>query len=154
MSDISGDVSEGPSQVHSLAWFVRRGLIDTGIAIAALTIFALLFAVSVATHTTEVGLHWLLPLCWTAFIGFVVAKVLKQECRNPVMWFVLAVLVALQLIALRPIVQRFPNMHSATYMLIASAEVPFWGLLVQRAIGLSLHGKRRHTKHSLPTLSK
>jgi hypothetical protein len=56
-------------------------------------------------------------------------------------------LVVLQLVALRPIVRRFPNMHSATYMLIAFVEVPIWGLLVQGAVGLSRKQKKRHTKH-------
>ncbi len=137
MSDISSNVTEPPRQVRSFTWFVRRGLIDTGIAVAALIIFAIVFAISVATHTTETGLHWLLPVCWTAFSCFVIVKVLKQERKNPVMWLMLALLVALQLVALRPIVRRFPNMHSATYMLIAFAEVPVWGMLVQGAIGLS-----------------
>ena len=45
MSDISSDVTEAPRQVRSFAWFVRRGLIDIGIAVAALTSsqFCLLF---------------------------------------------------------------------------------------------------------------
>lgn len=149
MSDISSNLRETPRQVRSFTWFVRRGLIDTGIAIAALIIFAIVFAFSVATHTTAIGLHWLLPVCWTGFLCFVIVKVLKQERKNPVMWLMLALLVALHLVALRPIVQRFPNMHSATYMLIAFAEVPVWGLLVQGAIGLSGKRIKRHTKRRL-----
>ena len=149
MSDLSSNVSEAPRQVRSFAWFVRRGLLDVGIAIAALIIFAILFAVSVATHTTEMGLHWLGPVCWTAFICFVIVKALPQERKNPVMWLMLALLVALQLVALRPIVRRFPNMRYTVYMLIASAEVPVWALVVQGAIGLSGRGKGRHKKHHL-----
>ncbi len=140
--DPKSDTSRAPRQVRSFSWFIRRGLLDVGIALASLIVFALLFALSIATHTTESGLRWLLPFCWTAFICFIVVKTLKQERKNPVLWIMLSTLVALQFLTLRPIVQHFPKMHSATYMLIAVAETPVWMLLVQSVIGLSRMGKR------------
>jgi hypothetical protein len=139
----AADPTEHPTEDRSFFWFIRRGLFDVGLAIVSLIIFALLFALSIATHTTETALRWLLPFGWTVFIPYVIVKTLKQERRNPVMWLTLALLVVLQLSALQPLVRRFPKMHSATYMLIAIVEAPVWFFVVQAAIGLSRRGKRR-----------
>jgi len=131
------------SEHRSFFWFIRRGLFDLGLAIASLTLIAILIAISIATHTTGTVSHWLLPFCWTVFIAFVIVKTLKQERKNPVMWFTVVLLVLLQLIALEPVVKRFPNMHSATYMLLAVVAAPVWFVVVRAAIGLSERGKRR-----------
>ncbi|MGE5109795.1 MAG: hypothetical protein ACM3JB_02985 [Acidobacteriaceae bacterium] len=128
---------------RSFFWFVRRGLFDFGLAVASLALIAILFAISIATHTTETVSQWLLPFCWTVFIAFVIVKTLKRERKNPVLWFTVVLLILLQLIALQPIVKRFPNMHSATYMLLAFAAAPVWFIVVRAAIGLSVRGKRR-----------
>jgi hypothetical protein len=65
-------------------------------------------------------------------------------------WLVFILLVGAQILALRPIVRNFPDLHSATYMLAILAEGPVWAVLIEGALALS-YGSKEHRRHAAKT---
>ena len=131
----------------SVGWVFRRLLLYVGLAFAGLAIIAVLVFIGAATGKNDSIQAWLLPTLWTGCLCFVALKVFSADWRRPMFWLVLTLLVAAQILALRPIVRHFPHLHSATYMLAILAEGPVWAVLIEGVLALT-YGSKEHRRHA------
>jgi len=108
----------------------RRAALYVGLALAGLTVIALLVAFSIYTGI-EIRGSWLALTMWTALVFWVVVKSSKQHWRRPKYWFVLAAILAVHLVAFGMVLRTYPDWQPIWFAPTSIVEAGLLGGIVE-----------------------
>jgi|ERR1700733_11530571 hypothetical protein len=105
---------------------VQRIFLYLGLAFASLTIFALVFALSIHTHTV-VPFRWVMLAPFTVVLIVASVQTSRKYWRVRAFWFILAGLLCLHLLVFILILRNFPDFRVIWYAPIVIVEAGIFG---------------------------
>ena len=114
---------------------VRRLFLYFGLALAALAIFALVFALSIRTHI-DIPFRWVMLATFTCVLLLAMIKTYRRYWNRKAFWFACFGLLLVHLAVFIPVLNSFPDFRPFWWVPIIIAEGGIFGatvgLLVQR----------------------
>jgi FtsH-binding integral membrane protein len=113
-----------------------------GIALACLTAFTLIFALSVRTGVV-IPFRWVMLGLFTCVLIFAMIKAQRKNWDRPIFWLVCAA-VGVHLSVFIPLLRMYPEFGPIWYVPIVIGEATFFGTTLDLVLG-------RTNKHGGPT---
>ena len=124
---------------------IKRLFLYLGLAFAALTIFTLIFALSVHTHTV-IPFRWVMLATFTALLVGAMIKTYTRYWTRPAFWIILAVLLCVHLGLFSLILIDYPEFRIVWYVPAVIVEGGIFGVvcgaLLDRPNSSSGHASR------------
>jgi apolipoprotein N-acyltransferase len=115
---------------------VRRGLLYFGLAIGALTAFALVFAILIHTgHTGVVPHSWIALVVFTAGLFWVTIRQSRGYWNRPNFWLTIAGFLLVHLFALAAILRAYPQWRGIWFAPVVIVEGGLFGAVLYLLFG-------------------
>jgi len=117
---------------RTFGWVIRRLLLYIGLAFAALTVFALFFALSIRLGVTDKINGWFKGgwigfLAYTALLFWITVRQSRRRWRHWSFWFAIACLPTIHCLAFVAILRIYPDWHVIWFWPITVAEAGIFG---------------------------
>ena len=117
---------------RTFGWIVRRLLLYLGLALAALTLFALFFALTIRLGiTSEIerwfDTGWIGFLAYTGLLFWITVRQLRQRWSHWSFWFVIACLLTVHCLAFVSILRIYPRWRVIWFWPITVGEAAVFG---------------------------
>ncbi len=116
----------------SFGWVLRRVLLYIGLAFAALTVFALFFALTIRLGTTDkvrgwFDGGWIAFVSYTALLFWITVRQSRRRWSHWSFWFVIVCLLTIHCLAFTAILRIYPNWRVIWFWPIVVAEGGVFG---------------------------
>ncbi len=125
-------VADTESKGRTFGWVVRRLLLYIGLALAALTVFALFFALSIRLGVTDKVDGWFKGgwigfLVYTVLLFWITARQSRRRWHHWSFWFAITCLLTIHCLAFVAILRKYPDWRVIWFWPITVAEAGIFG---------------------------
>jgi O-antigen/teichoic acid export membrane protein len=129
---MASSVAKVQSKERTFGWVVRRILLYIGLALAALTIFALFFALTVYLGVTDKVNSWFKSgwigfAAYTALLFWVTVRQSRRRWHHWSFWFAIACLLTIHCLAFVAILRIYPDWRVIWFWPITVVEAGIFG---------------------------